>query len=147
MNDHSDSAMIALVPTAAEWCHMDTPHLTIVYTGKIEGLPSTLQNEMAKEALNIAKAVGPQILDVLRPDIFGDDEEKVDVVRFMPSPELLLMRRAVERWNASEHKDFNPHITVGPVGSLEGELPTRVLFDKIGVWWGTTAYIFKLTGR
>ncbi len=51
----------------------------------------------------------PPFLKVLGTDIFGD-EEKVNVLRLQPTPELLAMRRSVENWNASEHP-FNPHVT------------------------------------
>ncbi len=102
-NDYSDSVMIALLPATDEWCKIDLPHLTLVYAGKKDALKPTAFNELAKDAASLAMLSGPLFLKVLGKEVFGDSDDKVDVFRLKPTPELLAMRRVVERWNASEH--------------------------------------------
>ncbi len=141
-NDYSDSVMIALLPTTDKWCKIDLPHLTLVYAGKKDDLKSTAFNELAKDAASLAVLSGPLFLKVLGKEVFGDSEDKVDVFRLKPTPELLAMRRVVEHWNASEHP-FNPHVTIGPEGSVV-EDPMYIAFNRILVEWGNDSLTFWL---
>lgn len=139
------SVMIALLPTIADWCRLELPHMTLVYAGEIPDLKPTDHNEMAKMALSIAMICGPITLHVFTTDVFGDGQDKVDVLRLKTTPELLAMRQMVERWNASEHP-FNPHVTVGPVGSITDLIPAAIRFDRIMVAWGDDQLVYKLVG-
>lgn len=144
MNDYPDSVMIALLPTTDDWCKIPLPHLTLVYAGEIDLLKSTAHNVMAKECLSLAMACKTLTLGVEGVDEFGDDiDGKVDVLRLSATPQLLAMRAVVEDWNASEHP-FNPHVTVGPVGSLTGDLPNSLTFDRILLAWGTDHLIYHM---
>lgn len=143
MKDYSDSAMIALLPRHADWCKLDLPHLTLVYAGKISKMSSSSFNEMAKAASSIALLSNPIALVTTGVDIFGD-EERVDVIKLRPSQELLAMRSFVEEWNASEHP-FNPHVTVGPVGSAPSEIPPGIFFDKVFLSYGEHDMTFSMT--
>lgn len=138
-----NSAMIALLPTTSDWCKLDLPHLTLVYAGLTSALKETDFNEMAKDAAGIAMLSGPISLKVMEKTVFGD-EEKVDVFRLMPSPEVWAMRRTVEGWNASEHP-FNPHVTIGPVGSFVEFTPSYIAFDRILACWGEEMIPFRLS--
>ncbi len=141
MDDFSDSVMIALLPTTSDWCHIELPHLTLVYVGEKEDLKPTVFNELAKDASMLAMMAKSITLKVVGTDVFGE-EDKVDVLRLQPSPELLAMRRAVERWNASEYP-FKPHATIGPAGTFI-ETPTYLAFNRIMVGWGKENLTFWL---
>lgn len=140
----NEGVMIALLPTNTEWCKIDVPHMTLVYAGKKSEHPITSFNELAKDAASLAMMCSPIHLKVIGTDVFGsDDEEKVNVLRFQPTPELMAMRHAVEDWNASEHP-FRPHATIGPVSSFLPDIPLALYFDKIAVGWGDEYLTFWL---
>lgn len=142
MDDFSGSVMIALLPITSDWCHIELPHMTLVNVGEVEDLKLSVFNELAKDASMLAALSNPITLKVTGRDTFGDDD-KVDVLRLQPSPELLAMRRAVEQWNASEYS-FKPHVTIGPTGTYV-EMPMYVAFNRIMVGWGKESLIFSLT--
>lgn len=148
MDDVSDSVMIALLPITTDWCHIELPHLTLVYAGKISDLKPTDHNELAKDAASIAMLSRPLTLKVLKREMFGnwseDPADAVDVYRLRPSSELLAMRHTVEHWNASEFKDYNPHVTIGPPGSYVEIPPSYLAFDRIMVGWGKDDLTFRL---
>lgn len=137
-----DSVMIALLPNTAEWCHADLPHLTLVYAGLKKDLKPVTFNELAKDAAMLSMLTSPVSLNVMGKEIFGDSE-KVDVLRFQGTSELFAMRRAVESWNKSNFP-FNPHSTIGPVGTFVEFIPTQVRFDRIMVAWGEEQLTFWL---
>ncbi len=147
MDDNNDSVMIALLPTTSEWCRIELPHLTLVYVGLKKDLKPTVFNELAKDAASIAMLSDPITLKVLGFEIFGgwkENEDKVDVLRLQPSPELSAMRRTVERWNGSEYP-FNPHVTIGPTGSFNSSpTPSYLAFNRIMVGWGKESLTFWL---
>lgn len=145
MDDFTDSVMIALLPTSSEWCKIDLPHLTLVFAGEKDDLPETAFNELAKDACTIAMLSNRLNVRVLGSEVFGE-EDKVDVLRVELSPELLAMRKIVERWNVSQYP-FRPHVTVGPVGEnpLMGH-PSRLVFDRVMVGWGDERLTFNLKG-
>lgn len=144
MSEFSGSAMIALLPITTDWCRQETPHLTLVYAGEISKLGPSAFNELAKDAASIAMLSRPIQLRVVEPAIFGD-EEKVDVFRLEHKSELAAMRRMVERWNASQHS-FNPHVTIGPAGSLHTleYRPPALAFDRVMVGWGDEHLTFLM---
>lgn len=144
MEDYKESAMIALLPISSEWCKIDCPHLTLVYAGEIGDLSPTVFNELAKDASMLAAMNGIITLKVLGVEPFGyAEEQKVDALRFRPTPELMAMRRAVEKWNKSEF-DFNPHATIGPFGSYDNNRPSFVAFDRVMVGWGKEQLVFSM---
>ncbi len=142
MDRYSSGVMVALLPTTTDWCLIDLPHLTLVYAGKKEDLKPTAFNELAKDASMLSLLSKPLFLKVLGKDTFGDDEERVDALRLQPTPELLAMRRVLEPWNASEYP-FDPHVTIGPMGSAV-ETPMYISFDRIMVAWGEENLVFLL---
>lgn len=142
MDDFSGSAMIALLPTSTEWSELELPHMTLVYAGETKDLKPSAFNEMAKDAASIAMLSAPIWLKVTKVDVFGEDD-KVNVLRLMPSSELWAMRRTVEDWNASEYP-FNPHVTVGPAKSFVENVPRMIGFDRIMVGWGDEQITFWL---
>ena len=136
--------MIALLPVSSEWCEIELPHLTLVYAGTVDKRSLSDHNALAKDAAMMAQVCRPFALAVTHVDVFGD-EEKVDVLRFRPTPELMAMRRMVERWNASQHS-FKPHSTIGPVkyGRDVRDFPRIVGFDRLMVGWGDDQMTFWL---
>jgi 2'-5' RNA ligase len=143
MDDFSDSVMIALLPTEADWCKQDLPHTTLVFAGETLALRPTLRNEMAKVVVDIAMANNPIKLKVLGSDIFGD-ENKVAVLLLDGTPQLMSMRAEVQQWDASEHP-FRPHVTIGPIEAGPPEVvPLVITFDRICVGWGDEYLIYPL---
>lgn len=143
MSDFPDSIMVALFPTTEYWCTQELPHLTLVYAGKIQDVPSTVKNDLAKEVISIAFDFGPVSVPVTGVEIFGDDEP-VDVLRLELTDELKAMRSRLEYWNLSQYKEFKPHSTIGEVGSYSGTIPPKLLFDRIGLVWGDQTIISDL---
>jgi hypothetical protein len=142
--DDLDGVMIALLPIVADWCTMDLPYLTLVYAGKISDLKPTDFNDMAKAASMLACLSDPITMMVMGRETFGDpDEDPVDVYRLRPSQQLMAMREFVKDWNASDYP-FNPHVTIGPVGTPVDYTPRYVAFDRIAVVWGTDIIVFNL---
>lgn len=133
MDDFTGSAMIALLPINSDWCHIELPHMTLVYAGEVKDLQPTAFNELAKDACTLAM-MRPITLRVANREVFGD-EDKVDVYRLQTSPELIAMRRMVERWHASEY-EFKPHVTIGPTGMYLEPQPTMIAFNRVLVGWG-----------
>lgn len=144
MEDFKEHVMIALLPTHAEWCNIETPHMTLVYVGEKQKLKPSAFNELAKDAAAIAMLANPISLRVTGVEVFGGEgDPQVDVLRLQPTSELLSMRRSVEHWNASEHL-FKPHATIGPMGEFIQEPPGALYFDRISVNWGDETLTFWL---
>ena len=137
-----ESVMIALLPRTSDWCQIDLPHLTLVYGGLVKDLKLTAFNELAKDAAMLSMLTPGISLRVTGKKQFGDSGD-VDVFTLQPSAELLAMRRAVESWNKSEFP-FNPHVTIGPVGTYIEQMPNYIGFDRIMVGWGTERMDFWL---
>lgn len=143
----SSGVMVAFLPTSAEWCKIDLPHMTLVYAGTIDKLSPSDYNALAKDAATIGLLFRPFSLQVMQLEVFGTDE-KVDVLRFRPTPELLSARRLVEKWNASEHS-FRPHSTIGPAQPFSDarDFPRIVGFDRVMVGWGDESLTFNLNNK
>lgn len=143
MKDFSNSVMLALLPTTSDWCRIDLPHMTLVSVGEIPDLRPTDHNELAKVALDFAMTCPVITLVVTGTAVFGE-EDKVEVLTLLPTPQLVAMRSMVEGWDSSNFP-FNPHCTVGPVGSITPEnIPDSITFDRIAVGWGDSLLPFKL---
>jgi 2'-5' RNA ligase len=126
------------------WCHISPPHLTLVYAGIASELPASAYSDLGKDVLDLARRYLPQTLNVLSIEEFGSDT-KVDALSFEATPDLLEMREFVEHWSRSEFP-FNPHATIGPVGSAQGNIPAMVTFDRIALLWedrGFNSYLSK----
>jgi 2'-5' RNA ligase len=143
MSPYKNTVMIAFVPTTTDWSVIDFPHLTLVYAGEKDNLRETAHNELLKSAVTMALEFPKFKLNVLTKTIFGEDDERVDVLTLTPLPDLLEMRKQVAYWNASQYKDYKPHVTIGPVGTLVNT-PKQIEFDKIAVCWGDQKTMFEL---
>ena len=142
MDNYNDSVMIALLPTSTDWCTLELPHVTLVYAGLVKDRKITDFNEIGKDTAALAMTNRKFGLAVMGVSTYGS-EEKVDALKLRPSPQLLSMRRLVERWNASEHS-FSPHATIGPVGSLTVPTPKFLFFDRLIVTWGDSSMTMSL---
>ena len=142
----STGVMLAFLPAGdTSWCKQDLPHLTLVYCGDIADLEPTAFNDLAKDGITVARTMKPFMLDVLGVDVFGaDSEAKVDALSLQPTPDLFTARKLVEHWNASQFKDLSPHVTVGPQGSADGTIPTKLYFDRLAAVWGNRQLVFNL---
>lgn len=142
----SEGVMIAFLPTTSEWCKQELPHMTLVYAGTTNDLSPTDFNNLAKDACTVATLASPFYLRVVAMEQFGEPGSLVDAFRLQTTPDLLAMRRIVENWNQSQHP-FNPHVTIGPVGSgnmLEVK-PQVIAFNRLYVGWGSEGLTFNLT--
>jgi 2'-5' RNA ligase len=144
-DDHSSSIMIALLPINSDWCKIDLPHMTLVYAGEVKDQPPGAFNELAKDASLLATLSRPLTLRTNGTEVFGGRgyDDAMDVIRLRPTPELLSMRRVVERWNKSEY-GFNPHVTIAPTGQGIPEIPGMIAFNKVLVGWGDEYLTFNM---
>lgn len=144
MGDYPDSSMIAFLPKSAPWVKQDLPHLTLVYAGEISESDAELKSELIFNAAVIAMLLPKFQLKAKSLEIFGE-EDKVDVLTFEPTTNLLKARQLVKEYNASQHKIYKPHVTIGPAQDRSGlVLPHLVEFDRIMVGWGDERYEFEL---
>jgi 2'-5' RNA ligase len=143
MDKINDSAMVALLPTTSNWCNIDLPHTTLVYVGKIAQLEPTIREELVKIVSNLVLLAPPFTLKVSAVQKYGE-EEPVDVLTLIRTPELMALRSFLEDWDNGEFPDYNPHATIGPLGSFRGEIPLTLSFDKILVSWGEDDQTFPL---
>lgn len=143
MSEYEDSVMVALLPTTDHWCRIELPHVTLVYAGKISDLSDSIRNELAKETIAIAMDFKPFTVEVLKTDVFGE-EEKVQVLILETTTEFKKMRERLVYWNKSKHKTFKPHATIGPVDAPTERPPARLTFDRVLFRWGTNNLICDL---
>jgi len=143
MTEVNTSAAIVLLPTTEDWCKQDFPHTTLVYLGDIVNLKSFLLSDLLKIAYRISKLTNPVLLKVSGVDVFGE-EEKVDVIRLVPTPQLLSIRDFFIEWDDGSFPDFKPHATIGPAFGSRENIPMMLMFDRICVWWGDEKNIFWL---
>jgi 2'-5' RNA ligase len=142
----NDGVMIAFLPAGdTSWCKQDLPHLTLVYAGKMADLAPTSFNQIAKDAITVARTTKPFSLDVIGVEVFGEGFDQVDVLRMQTTQALETARQLVATWNGSEYTQFAPHVTVGPPGSARGYLPVRIPFDRLIVTWGDEQMGFPLS--
>ena len=147
MSEHSDSSMIAFLPDEASWVQQKLPHLTLVYAGPIAEAGSSLKRDLLLETSLLAAFVPRLWLPVLGVDQFGDDVDRVDVLRLLRTVPLDVARRMVESYSKSQHKTYNPHVTIGPVGSAnQVDLPKGVFFSRVMLSWGDDHVVFDLRG-
>lgn len=145
MGELDTTSMIAFLPTYADWVQQELPHMTLVYAGEIDRLGPQGFNGMLADVFALLQNSGEFSLSPTAIDVFGDEGSRVDVLRLLPTPSLLMQRKFVEKWNASEHKDYAPHITIGPEGSSRlAQLPARVRFDRLCWTWGPKTYTWPL---
>jgi len=150
MLQFNDKVMVALLP-GPNMVRADgeLPHLTLVYAGSQDANTHMSLDGLSKMALSLALQNAPINLPVLTKDVFGegtDDSPKVDVIRFHTTLGLIRMREAVQSWNASKHP-FVPHMTIGPEGSWQGDLPFSVTFDRVGFFNGDQHQEFRMKTR
>lgn len=153
----STDAMIAFLPVDGSWCKQDFPHMTLAWGGPIVDRNENDFNAMAKDAISASGITRTFSLNVIGVEQFGDTEP-VDVLTLYPTPALLLARNLVEKWDTSGF-EFQPHVTIGPVGSAaaimeippiysEGyrrqSLPTKIYFNRIAACWGDKRLVFNV---
>ena len=145
MAEESSSIMIALLPINSDWCKIELPHLTLVFAGETKDHKPGEFNELAKDACLLATLTKPLTLRTDGTEVFGGRgyDEAMDVIMIKKTPELLAMRRVVEKWNKSEY-DFNPHVTIGPAGNGISEIPSHIAFNRICVGWGDDYLHFNM---
>lgn len=146
---------MAFLPADGSWCKQPDPHMTLVYGGETESRVPADFNTMAKDAMTVARIMGPFTLEVTGVEVFGEPGEQVDVLTLHPTPALLGARQLVEYWDKSGFPEYKPHATIGPVGSansFETEvngykrsgLPRSIYFNQIVTVWGDRRIVFNL---
>jgi 2'-5' RNA ligase len=155
----SNHVIIAFLPVDGSWAKIDFPHMTLCHAGITDNLNEADFNIMAKDAISASRLTGTFSLAVTGVEEFGEGVDKVDVLTLYPTPQLLLARRLVEKWDTGEFPEFKPHVTIGPIGSAaaivestpvysEGyrrqALPTKIYFNRIAACWGDKRLIFNI---
>lgn len=161
--------MIAYLPSDGSWCKQPFPHMTLVWGGNVttDTLPGDF-NQLTKDAISAARLTGPFSLNITGVEELGGGDSgnpAVDALVFYPTPQLLLARNLVQRWNASSFTTFLPHATIGPAGSAAQMavpqnvwpdvnsdtvnspfrgLPTSLWFNRIASCWGDQQLIFDI---
>lgn len=158
----STTAMIAFLPANGSWAKQDFPHLTLVFAGEIADRPMTEFNDMGKDAISAARAIGSFSCNVTGVEQLGDAGEEVDALILYPTPQLLVARSMTEKWDQSGFPEFLPHVTIGPAGSAFAQqvqdntddinwrdrrrdiLPSNIFFDRLAICWGDKRLLFSL---
>lgn len=145
MEDHTQSVMVALRPVDSEGYGVSLPHLTLVYAGEKPELKPTDFNELAKTTASISMDTPVVQLFTDGLDVYGEEPNKVEVIKLRISPTLMKMRKRVASWNKSSWP-YNPHVTIGPIGTfrLGMEIPQAMWFDRIMFSWGEEQLNFWL---
>ena len=139
-----DGVMIAYLPINGEWCRQELPHMTLVYCGTTNEFRYEDFNALVKDAISVGRITQYMSMRVINVDTFGDLEQRVDVLLLHPTPQLLIARKLVEKWDVSKHP-FIPHATIGPEGSaFESILPSDIYFNKLIVTYGSRTLTFDL---
>ena len=144
MSEYSESSMVALLPVETDWCRIELPHLTVVYLGNTFELPTSTKNELLKTVAAFSFDYGPLEIPTTGINVFGEAPDEVEVITLTKTKELSQMRDSVARWNASRYKDFKPHCTVGPIGSIVGNIPQKIVFDRVALFFGAEPIIHWL---
>lgn len=160
MDINETSVIVALIPQEDSWCKIEPAHMTVVYVGETTDLKVNRFNELAKDVSSIAMLSNPINAKVMGKDVLGDVGERVDVMLISPTPEILAIRRMLEEWDKGTFPQFQPHVTVGPEGSMVGwnsdptdynerpmgpsVMPLYLTFDRIAVFWGSDRLNFWL---
>lgn len=143
--------------------------MTLVWGGNVttDKLPGDF-NQLTKDAITAARLTGSFSLNITGVEELGGGDSgnpPVDALIFYPTPQLLLARSLVEKWNASSFATFLPHATIGPAGSAAQlavpqnvwpdvnsvdsspfrGLPTSVYFNRIASCWGDNQLIFNIS--
>lgn len=139
-----NGVMIALLPVFAPWVKQDLPHLTLVYSGETGDHKPMDLLEMIKDASSLAAISKPITTPVIGLEVFGKEDDRVDVFTVRLTPELMAMRNFVEKWHRSEWNEFKPHVTIGPSPSMVLERPQMIAFDKVMVAWGDRKFTFNM---
>lgn len=145
-DDDRNGVMVALLPTTSDWCRIDLPHLTLVYAGTTDKITPTQFNDLSKDASMIATLAKPLYARVMGLDVFGDDTEKVNVLKLQPTPELWALHRALDEWDSGDYP-FVPHCTIGPVElGVPSVIPSAIGFNRVYASYGTEGITFNLGG-
>jgi hypothetical protein len=158
--------MIAYLPSDGSWCQQDFPHLTLVWGGPVADLPDTQFNELTKDAISASRITGSFSLNVTSMQELGGGDtgnEAVDALIFYPTPQLLLARNLVQKWDKGGFPTYLPHATIGPAGSaaamsvpqnvwpdVNGQtppkgLPSSLWFNRLAVCWGDKKIVFNIS--
>lgn len=161
----STDLMIAYLPSDGLWCQQDLPHMTLVWGGPVGDRPDSQFNELAKDAISAARVTGSFSLGVTGVQELGGGDTgnaAVDALIFYPTPQLLLARKIVQKWDAGNFPTYLPHATIGPAGSAAAMsvpqnvwpdvnartpvkgLPTSLWFNRILVAWGDKQIAFNI---
>lgn len=135
--------------------------MTFIYAGKASELPQADFNTMAKDAISAARWTGSFGLQIQGVEQMGPVDDRVDVLTLHPTPQLLVARKIVEKWDDGQFPVYIPHATIGPEGSAAQSidpyadpyrkmgssfsgLPMSLFFTRIAVCWGDRKLIFNL---
>lgn len=145
-NDYSNSAGLMWPASFHGSEKIDDPHCTIVFLGEADKLrvgPQYILTEL-RDYLD-----PPANISVTGTEIFGQDEKvwvallDTEVLKPLQAEILSIIETKLGLENASDFKDFKPHVTLGPVveGEETPEAPESVDLLSLQVWLGKERYI------
>lgn len=144
MYDHH--AMVALLPSNNYFSGVEMPHLTLVYLGKLSDLKQEVFQEVVYKVSHLASLISPFNVTGHKLEVLGPPGDQVEALTFKKHPKLSALRYFLEEYNASEYKEFKPHITINKRNEETFALPDIVNFEKMVVSWGAHDVVFKLRG-
>lgn len=129
-------------------------------------LPDSQFNELTKDAISASRVTGSFSLNVTGMQELGGGDTgnpPVDALVFYPTPQLLLARNIVQKWDQDGFPTYLPHATIGPAGSavamsvpqnvwpdvngrtpMKG-LPSSLWFNRLAVCWGDKKIVFNIS--
>jgi 2'-5' RNA ligase len=123
----------------SNWPRDDTPdpHCTIIYLGKVSKVDFTKADVEA--ALGHVSLEAPGAVRTKGLEMFGPDKD-IPVVTLDPGSQVLVLQRIVVEGilgvygieNASEFKDYKPHVTIT---NKDIEIPESVTLGEPVLWW------------
>lgn len=126
--------------------NLDDAHCTLIYLGDMK--KATFSREDIEIVIQRLDKRAPENVIITGLELFGPDNNvlvaTLDVIKLQPirtSFEVTLAKIGVE--NASEYKDYKPHVTISEnfSGSLEDakkefKLPRTLFLGAPKLWWG-----------
>ena len=139
-----DHVMIALLPITTDWSTLDLPHLTLVYSGKVQDHNPSDFNAMAKDCYSLSMIGRALVIETSEVEDLGPEDDQSTVLRLRPTTELIAMRNFVRSWDRSEWPSYKPHVTIGPAPQPTNPMPPMLAFDRLMIGWGEERLVWWL---
>lgn len=144
MDEVEEHVMIALLPITTDWSTLILPHLTLIYSGKIQDHNPSDFNAMAKDCYSLSMLAQPIVIDTVGIEDIGPEDDLSTVITLRPTTELIAMRNFVKQWDRSEWPSYKPHVTIGASPQPQSPFPPMLAFDRLMIGWGEERLVWWL---